>query len=113
MVSGILTSVILETLILWKQMGPKEAFRTAVGMSMISMILMEAAMNLADYGMMGEPKITLAILPVTLGQDFLPPGHTIIGGSRSTASVATDLVVRENVLSCLALHSQQPKLSEQ
>ena len=71
MVSGIATSVILETFILWKQMGPREAFRTAVGMSMISMILMEAAMNLADYGMMGEPKITLAILPVTLGAGFL------------------------------------------
>ena len=71
MTSGIVTSIILETFILWKQMGPKEAFRTAVGMSMISMILMEAAMNLADYGMMGEPKITLAILPVTLGAGFL------------------------------------------
>ena len=51
MVSGIVTSVILETFILWKQMGPREAFRTAIGMSMISMILMEAAMNLADYGL--------------------------------------------------------------
>ena len=40
MTSGIITSVILETIILWKQMGPKEAFRTAIGMSMISMLLM-------------------------------------------------------------------------
>ena len=71
MASGIVTSVILETIILWKQMGPKEAFRTAIGMSMISMVLMEAAMNIADYGMMGAPKITLAILPVTLGAGFL------------------------------------------
>ena len=59
------------------------------------MILMEAAMNLADYGMMGEPKITLAILPMTLGAGFLAAWPAIIGGSRSTASVATDLVVRE------------------
>ena len=37
----------------------------------LNMAEMEAAMNLADYGMMGEPKITLAILPVTLGAGFL------------------------------------------
>ena len=71
MCSGIVTSIILETVILWKQLGPKEAFKTAIGMSLISMILMEVAMNLADYGMMGEPAITLAVLPVTLGAGFL------------------------------------------
>ena len=71
MVSGIATSVLLETFVLWKQFGPWEAFRTAVGMSMVSMLLMEAAMNVADYGMMGKPAINLAILPVTLGVGFL------------------------------------------
>lgn len=71
MASGIATSIILETLILWRQLGPAEAFRTAIGMSLISMILMEAAMNLADYGMMGEPAITIEILPFTLGAGFL------------------------------------------
>lgn len=71
MTSGIISSIILETLILWKQLGAKEAFRTAVGMSLISMILMEVAMNLADYGMMGEPAITLGVLPVTLSAGFL------------------------------------------
>ena len=40
-------------------------------MSMVSMVLMEAAMNLADYGMMGAPAITLSILPFTLGAGFL------------------------------------------
>jgi hypothetical protein len=65
MSSGIITSVIFETFILWKQLGPKEAFRTAVGMSMISMVLMEVAMNVVDYGMMGEPAITLGVLPFT------------------------------------------------
>ena len=54
MTSGIITSVILETILLWRQMGPKEAFKTASGMSMISMLLMEVAMNVVDYGMMGE-----------------------------------------------------------
>lgn len=71
MSSGIMTSVILETIILWKQMGPKEAFRTAIGMSMISMLLMEIAMNVVDYGMMGAPAITLWVLPYTLGAGFL------------------------------------------
>lgn len=71
MVAGICTSVILETLILWRQVGPLEAFKTAVGMSMVSMVLMEAAMNLADYGMMGAPAITLSVLPFTLGAGFL------------------------------------------
>ena len=71
MASGIATSIILETLILWRQLGTAEAFRTAIGMSLISMILMEAAMNLADYGMMGEPAITIEVLPFTLGAGFL------------------------------------------
>ena len=70
-ISGIVTSVILETFILWKQMGFRKAFHTAIGMSMISMLLMEVAMNLMDYGMMGEPKITLGVLPFTLGAGFL------------------------------------------
>ena len=71
MSSGIITSVILETIILWRQLGPKEAFKTAIGMSMISMLLMEVAMNVVDYGMMGEPAITLGVLPYTLGAGFL------------------------------------------
>lgn len=71
MASGIATSIILETVILWRQLGPAEAFRTAIGMSLISMILMETAMNLADYGMMGEPAITIEVLPFTLGAGFL------------------------------------------
>ena len=71
MTAGICTSVLLETIILWKQVGPKEAFRTALGMSMVSMLLMEAAINLADYGMMGAPAITLTVLPFTLGAGFL------------------------------------------
>jgi len=71
MCMGIITSIILETVILWKQLGGKRAIRTAVGMSLISMVLMELAMNLADFGMMGEPAITLKVLPITLGAGFL------------------------------------------
>ena len=46
MFNGIMTSIILETFILIKQMGGiREAFRVAIGMSLISMIAMEASMN--------------------------------------------------------------------
>jgi len=46
-INGLLTSIALETLILSRQMGLFMAFKTAIGMSLISMIGMELAMN--DY----------------------------------------------------------------
>ena len=53
-INGIITSIILETIILLKQNFTfKNAFKTAVGMSLISMISMEAAMNLTDYLLTG------------------------------------------------------------
>lgn len=70
MTAGIITSIILETIILLRQLGFKQALRTAIGMSFISMLLMEVAMNLADYGMMGAPAITLSVLPFTLAAGF-------------------------------------------
>ena len=45
-VNGILTSIALETVILARQMTIATAFRTAIGMSLISMLSMEIAMNL-------------------------------------------------------------------
>ena len=39
-------------------------------MSLISMILMELAMNLTDFAIMGEPAM-LVIIPFTLGAGFL------------------------------------------
>ena len=48
-INGIITSIILETIILLKQNFTfKNAFKTAVGMSLISMVSMEVAMNLTD-----------------------------------------------------------------
>ncbi|MDA9807585.1 DUF4396 domain-containing protein, partial [Alphaproteobacteria bacterium] len=52
-VNGIITSIILETIILSKQMLLKLAFKTAIGMSLVSMVSMEAAMNLTDYILTG------------------------------------------------------------
>ena len=47
-INGLLTSIALETVILSRQMSLKMAVNTAIGMSMISMISMEAAMNIVD-----------------------------------------------------------------
>ena len=49
-INGLVTSIILETIILLKQnFDFRKAFNTAIGMSFISMISMEMAMNFTDY----------------------------------------------------------------
>ena len=58
-INGIITSIILETIILSKQMLLKLAFKTAVGMSLVSMVSMEAAMNLIDYLLTGGALLSL------------------------------------------------------
>jgi hypothetical protein len=52
-VNGILTSIALETFIMSRQMELHAAFRMAVGMSLISMMAMETAMNLTDFVLTG------------------------------------------------------------
>ena len=47
-INGLITSIILETIILYRQMNLKEAFNTAIGMSFLSMLAMEIAMNSVD-----------------------------------------------------------------
>ena len=47
-INGLITSIMLETFILSRQMVLRLAFKTAIGMSMISMISMEIAMNVVD-----------------------------------------------------------------
>ena len=71
--NGLLTSIILETFILCKQMAFNLALRTALGMSLISMIAMELAMNLTDIAITGGAKITLIALPIMLLAGFLTP----------------------------------------
>ena len=56
-INGLITSIILETFILSKQMNIKKAFITALTMSFISMISMEISMNLLDYILLGEAKL--------------------------------------------------------
>ena len=72
-INGLITSIILETFILLKQMPIINAIKTALGMSFISMISMEISMNLVDWLIMGEAKINLWILPIMLLAGFLTP----------------------------------------
>ncbi len=54
--NGLVTSIILETIILMRQkFNFNEALKVAIGMSFISMIAMELAMNLTDYYLTVEP----------------------------------------------------------
>ena len=73
-INGIITSIILETIILIKQNFTfKNAFKTAVVMSLISMISMEAAMNLTDYLLTGGAMLTWWVLPIMLIVGFVTP----------------------------------------
>ena len=72
-INGLITSVILETFILSKQMLLKKAFQTAMTMSFISMIAMEIAMNAVDWIIIGEAKLVWWIVPIMLFAGFLTP----------------------------------------
>ena len=72
-INGIITSIILETIILSKQMLFKLAFKTAVGMSLVSMISMEAAMNLTDFILTGGAILTWWAIPFMLFAGFITP----------------------------------------
>ena len=73
MFNGIMTSIALETVILSAQMALNEAFRVAIGMSLISMLSMEAAMNIVDLVLMGGAKLTWWVLVPMLIAGFLTP----------------------------------------
>ena len=72
--NGLITSIILETIILIKQnFNFNNAFKTAIGMSFISMISMEVAMNLTDYLLIGGAMLTWWVIPIMLIVGFLTP----------------------------------------
>ncbi len=73
-INGLITSIILETIILMRQSFDfSKAFKTAIGMSFISMISMEAAMNLTDYFLTGGAILTWWVVPIMLLAGFLTP----------------------------------------
>ena len=73
-INGIITSIILETIILLRQnFSLKLAFKTAVGMSLISMVSMEIAMNATDYFLTGGATLTWWVVPIMLAVGFVTP----------------------------------------
>ena len=73
-INGLITSIILETIILMRQnFDFRKAFNTAIGMSFISMISMEVAMNLTDYLLTGGAILTWWVVPLMLIVGFVTP----------------------------------------
>jgi hypothetical protein len=72
-INGLITSIVLETVILRRQMALKIAFKTAIGMSFISMIAMEAAMNVTDALLTGGAILTWWAIPFMLFAGFITP----------------------------------------
>ena len=72
-INGLLTSIALETIILSRQMSLYDAFQTAIGMSLISMIGMELAMNLTDVFLTGGAVLTWWVIPPMLIAGFIAP----------------------------------------
>ena len=71
-INGLITSIALETIILLRQMNLSEAFSTAIGMSLISMIAMEVAMNTVDVVFAGGV-LVWSIIPFMLLAGFITP----------------------------------------
>ena len=73
-INGLITSIILETIILVKQgFSFNVALKTASGMSLISMLSMEIMMNLTDYLLTGGAILTWWVIPIMLVVGFLTP----------------------------------------
>ena len=72
--NGLLTSIAHETFIMFKQLGVlKDAFKIAIGMSFISMVAMELAMNITDVLLTGGAKLTWWVIPFMLLAGFITP----------------------------------------
>ena len=72
-INGLLTSILHETFILSRQMPFPIALKTAFGMSLISMISMEVAMNLLDFLVTGGAILTWSVIPFMLLAGFITP----------------------------------------
>ena len=73
-INGLITSISLETIILIKQnFKLKNAVKTALGMSFISMVSMEIAMNLTDFIFTGGAVLNWYIVPMMLLAGFITP----------------------------------------
>ncbi len=73
MLNGLITSFTIEVIVLLKSMSVKNAVKTAFGMSIVSMISMEIAMNYTDFILNGAAIINLKSLPLVLLAGFIVP----------------------------------------
>ena len=73
-INGLITSIILETIILLRQnLNFSKAFKTALGMSFISMVSMEIAMNVTDVILTGGAILNWWVVPIMLITGSLTP----------------------------------------
>ncbi len=73
-INGLITSIILETIILIRQgFSFNGAVKTASGMSLISMLSMEIMMNSTDYILTGGAILAWWVVPIMLIVGFLTP----------------------------------------
>ena len=72
-INGLITSIALETIILFRQMNIKQAFQTAIGMSFISMISMEVSMNAVYWIIVGGAEIVWWVVTIMLLVGFITP----------------------------------------
>ena len=72
-INGLITSIILETIILLNQMKISSALKTALGMSFVSMIAMELTMNFTDWFLMGGAILVWWVIPIMLVVGFITP----------------------------------------
>ena len=91
-INGLITSIILETIVLMRQKFDfSKAIRTALGMSFISMISMEIAMNLTDYILTGGAILTWWVVPIMLIVGFLTPWPYNYWRLKNLIKLATNL----------------------
>ena len=69
-INGLITSILLDTFILLKQMKALYALKTALGMSMISMLAMEIVMNIVDVIITGGAILNIYVIPIMLLAGF-------------------------------------------
>jgi hypothetical protein len=73
-VANVITSSLLETIIMSRAgMALGLALKTVLGMSLISMIAMESAMNITDWVLTGGALLTWWAIPLMLVAGFVTP----------------------------------------
>ena len=71
--NGLVTSFLIESIILLRQLPLVLAIKTALGMSLISMVSMEIAMNIVDVLLTGGAKLNWWVVPIMLIVGFMVP----------------------------------------